>query len=735
MNSRVQENILPDLATIALDRVEGFAFERYIIEFLSSIDGSNFIPMGELHDGGADGLYECENNHRIYYQFTRQENHRAKIRQTHKRLEEFGRTVKTIYYYTSRKIDHIDQEEDKLSDELGVIVRIRDRKFILGHLNDSVGTISAYINHLSPYTKFLESVASEKSICTTSYSKDPSTFVFLQHETTNRLSNRKLIHSVTDTMILWALSETDPDKKLFMTESEIEKKIFDCFPWTVKILKGHINQRLKALRSKQIGNREINWYNKQKYYCLPYSTRESINFENMQDEVLRINFLDELKLYLSTLFDGDDGEYRLLANLTDKVLHMVFENQGLLFTHFISTENNNDSLLVVSDCIDEVLVKAKVEPEPLLRYRDYLERTINRLFYKGSPTQRKYLNCLSKTYVLLFTLQAEPKIVEYFSNMGAHFNLFLGSDILVKALSERYLAEQDQVARNLLKMAAGLGMNLSITEGILEEVYTHITGTDFEFLNKFNNIDQVVTAEIARHSKKILIRAYYYAKFEKKVGTWPSYINQFITYINLHTDLGREELKKYLIAEYNLTFVENEILESVCNIEKVHELAKTLIDEGAKEKYELAYNTALLVHGVYGVRKQNNETTVVSEYGFKTWWMTNQTIVQKFTADIVRSRLSKYIMRPDFVLNFIAMSPKCEEVRKTFKNIFPSTFGIQLGHRLKDSIFKQVLKDVDSWKDLEEGRVAALMSDLSDKLKVDRLKRYNLAITDEANEE
>ena len=104
-----------------------------------------------------------------------------------------------------------------MTEELDVIIRIRDRKYILGHLNDSVGTISAYMNHLSHYTKFLESIASNKNICTNSYSKDPSTFVFLQHETTNRLGNRKLIHSVTDTMILWALSDTDPEKKEFVS--------------------------------------------------------------------------------------------------------------------------------------------------------------------------------------------------------------------------------------------------------------------------------------------------------------------------------------------------------------------------------------------------------------------------------------------------------------------------------------------------------------------------------------
>ena len=103
------ENINPELVQIALDRVEGFAFEQFAQDFLATLEGRNFVPLGGMKDGGADGLYVSENE-RSYYQFTRQENHRDKIRKTFKRLKEFGRTAKTLYYLTSRLIPHIDKE-------------------------------------------------------------------------------------------------------------------------------------------------------------------------------------------------------------------------------------------------------------------------------------------------------------------------------------------------------------------------------------------------------------------------------------------------------------------------------------------------------------------------------------------------------------------------------------------------------------------------------------------------
>ncbi len=185
-----KNNIHPDLIKIALDKVEGFAFERFAQDYLSSLEGRSFVPVGGVKDGGADGLYEIGDN-RKYYQFTRQENHRDKIRKTFKRLIEFGRTVKTLYYLTSRIIPHIDKEEDFLSDELGIIVKIRDQKYITSHINDSIGTINSYHNHLAIYTQFLSNIGEIpvglNPVCTT----DPSAYVFLQHEVTNRLGNRK----------------------------------------------------------------------------------------------------------------------------------------------------------------------------------------------------------------------------------------------------------------------------------------------------------------------------------------------------------------------------------------------------------------------------------------------------------------------------------------------------------------------------------------------------------------
>ena len=723
-----EQSISPDLMEIALKKVEGVAFERFANEFLSIVEGRNFIPLGGGSDGGADAfkydeLFETERAG-LFYQITVQKNHREKIRSTASRLTEFGRSPRTIYYVTSRQIPHIDKEEDLLTEELGVIIKIRDKRYLISHINQSIGTISSYRNHLARYTEFLSRIGGSRDTGV-QHVDDPSVYVFLQNEVSNRSGSRKLVHSILDTLIFWALRETDPDTDVFMTREEIYNSILVSFPWSKSFLNAHFDNRLDKLKEKDSLGRQLRWYRKDMKYCLPYETRKIIKDENVSDEALKIECNEELRIRASELYDGDDGEYDLLADLALKTVEQIFQKQGLLLSHFVSDDSVEEAPFVATDCINEVVDRCTVDPKRSLVYKDTISQLLNNLFYNSSPNQRKYLHFLSRTYVLLFTLKAEPRIIDYFSTMGSNFRLFVGTDILVKALSERYVKDEDQRCRNILKASADAGMELCLSSAVLDEIHAHIKATHWEFINHIAQIEPYLNRDVIRNCGKILIRSYFYAREKRSVKGWKSFIDQFVSYKNVTSEKGRDELKRYLISEYRLTFYENEKLKALVDETKVNSLAKILLDAGEKENMALAHNSALLVHGIYGLRSRYNESNNGSPFGYHTWWLTNQRKVTRHTLDLVNSKHAKYIMRPEFVLNFLAIAPSCEQVRETYANVFPSTLGIELGHRLADDVFHQVLKQVSEWKDKEPGRVNVLVSELSNTLKSDQFKVYD----------
>ena len=82
------------------------------------------------------------------------------------------------------------------------------------------------------------------------------------------------------------------------------------------------------------------------------------------------------------------------------------------------------------------------------------------------------------------------------------------------------------------------------------------------------------------------------------------------------------------------------------------------------------------------------------------------------------------MMRPEFLLNFIALSPSSEEVRKSLGAVFPSLLGVKLSNRMRDDVFKIVVQQVKEAYEVGEARARAKVGELSDKLKGDFFKRY-----------
>ena len=134
----------PRLVLRALPEASTFAFEKFGQTFYGSLQDREFVPLGGMHDGGAEGfdsskekepeLFE-EAQTSSFLQVSKEVTVRSKVRRTVKRLREYGRDPKVVTYLTSQAVADIDKEEKLLSDELGCRIRIRDLAFIEVNIN------------------------------------------------------------------------------------------------------------------------------------------------------------------------------------------------------------------------------------------------------------------------------------------------------------------------------------------------------------------------------------------------------------------------------------------------------------------------------------------------------------------------------------------------------------------------------------------------------------------------
>lgn len=723
-----------ELAIVAFERVGGDDFEQFVNAFYPSIAGEDFVPLGGLHDGGADAFqesigWEGKSSH-VFYQSSVSVDHRTKIKKNVKRLREFGRNVTAIVYVTSKLIQHIDVEEDKLSKKLSCRVRIRDRAFLVSHVNDSIATRAAFRKYLNPSVAFLKKVGGSHLLHHSAHVTSPEVYVFLQQEIERREGKINLVNAMTDGLVIWALEGTDPDCEEFRSRDEILDTILAEVPSAQRLIEGALDARLQALatKSKAIG-RSIRWHRDIDKYCLAFEIRKTLERENLKEESLRVAVLEEFVKRMQNEY-GEETEPELLEQASTIALDTIqrtFESMGLELSAFLQEELYEANLQTVSDHVDDILPQSDVplESQPLVK--EIILFTLQKAFYASTEEERLFFHKLSSTYTLLFCLHSDPKIVSYFQEMATDFCLYVGSDILIRALSERYLHLEDQATRNTLKLISDAGGKLILTEPVLDEVCSHLRATDREFSNFYSPIENSIDSVIAKNSDRILIRAYFYSRFDPPTGVvgpknWLEFINQICDYQTLHTNYGKEQVHRYFMAEYRMEYEDAKDLAQLCDMSAVGYLANTLSPE--KKDRRLAENDALLVYSVYGRRRELRESKTSSEFGFRTWWLTSETRILKHTGNIVGQEGARYMMRPEFLLNFLTLAPSASSIRRTYKSIFPSVLGLRLSRRVSQDEIRGVLKSVAEASKLDDGRREAAVSILSDRLKSDYLKKY-----------
>ena len=325
-----------------------------------------------------------------FFQASIQANHKAKISRTVCRLREVGRDPKRLVYVTAQSIRLLDRDEFALSQDTGVFVRIRDVQWIIGNINHSQATIAAFETYLKPHLSFLGKIGGATLVESPRNRDTRAICVFLAQETERRSDNSKLIESVSDSLILWALEGTDPDTGVFATRAEIIQKIEEVLPSARHFVRGVFDHRLKTLSSK--GNptgREIRWYKKEDKFCLPYETRSLVEVENTEDEHLKAQVLREFEIRAQSL--SDEVGSGTVGRIALRSIELTFEEQGLELATFIEQEVGEYSDLSISDQVDRAIDEMPLEGEPTVVVKEVALAVIRRAIYDSTKEEADIL--------------------------------------------------------------------------------------------------------------------------------------------------------------------------------------------------------------------------------------------------------------------------------------------------------------------------------------------------------
>jgi hypothetical protein len=696
---------------------DGNIFEIFSKEFLAAALGYDFIPVGGTKDKGVDAfqhIFHRAGNEKIIFQISTEHGQEAKIYNTIDKLSGNGINYTKLYYVTNRKINNAETIIDEVFDKKSVHLTIYDIRWFTTNCNLSEKTIKAYQIFVDTYLHEYSKPGKYYTIA--NLDEDSRLYVFLGQQFDSNRSDLKLDNLLSDTLILFALEGTDPEKDIFKTEIEIKKSIKKYLKFDPQLIDSKITERLHALTTKP---RKIKFHTKKLGYCLPYETRCEIGERNLKDELLYNEFYDQTQSTIRKYFGELKVGVKDVEGLITKVFNKIFSKQGLEFSNFVLNgdghsvveQNLND---VIGNAVDESSVinenKEKVKTALYLAIRD--------IVYNGSKEQQRFLKSLSNTYMMMFLLQWEPKLSTFFQTLASQLKVFVDNSIIVPALSEYYLETGNRRHWNLLLGAKKAGIKMFINETLLDELVSHFKMIDHKYYNLFQQQEEFYLSDEYEllFIDEILIRSYFYAKRNGEVKNFDDFLDNFID-PNLKTI--KQELITFLADTFGITFISNQMWDIKVDPDDKQKLTDILSHK--KNADIKAENDAEMILAIYYLRNKGNESSSTGIFGYKTWWLSKDTSTYKAVVKCFGSEkypISCYI-RPDFIYNYIALKPTEEEVNDAYDEIFPTMLGVNLSYHLPKDVSQAVQEKVKEFHNKSPLRVKQILRNLSDKLKSD----------------
>jgi len=709
----------PEAGRFALAQIkDGTLFENFTLDFLSKILGYEFIPAGGIRDRGIDGFehaFHKKGYERTIYQLSIQENYSGKIRDSLDKLRKNKVKFDHFIYVTNIPIKYQDMLVDKLVEDYHVAINIYDQKWFVLHINDSEGTIRSFQTFIDSYLHDFNKPG--HSYVVANLDKDPRLYVFLRQQLDERKGETRLDEVLVDTLILYALEDTNPDTDSFMTNEEIRGRLRDKVKFDPRVLDQLIDKRLEILSSKPV--RRIHCHSKGKGYCLDYQERLAIKNRNLNDAAMYEQFKEDTRIIVGRLVPVELSSRFDFVALVEQLLNWLFYKQGIEFADFVLHAASREAFeKSLPDILSEVVDGNSLVLDNKEKTKSALLAVIRGIVYGGTRSQQEFLNRLSHTYVMILLLQCDPKICIYFNSMASKLRVYVCSSIIIPALSEQFLEERNRRYSNLLKSAGSVGVNLIINEAILTELAAHFRMIRRIFDQQYADNERIYVDDMAvMYVPEITIRAYFYARNRGQVKNFDEFLG---TFISPGMTKVEDNVVEWLKAEFGIEFVSNANLGIHLDANEIDKIAEQLAPQkrhasGAAYRAKIDAQVMLTVHRL---RDRDNESGDAGIFGYRTWWLTKDVTTEKAATLAAGSKYATTCyMRPDFLYNYISLAPKTAAIEEAFRQMFPTLIGVDMSYYLPEEVVKIVHLYVKDYGKMHPSRVIGAIRALSDELK------------------
>src|SRR5690554_84006 len=457
-------NIDETALRVILSRMpDGFVFEHFAHKILVIVLGDEFIPVGGSGDQGIDGfqfIYQRKERSKLIYQISTEEVHwkqkSNKITDTVTKLEGNNIEYDKLYFVTNRKVQRKDSVQESLYSEHEVDVIIYDQEWFVTQVLTEPNAADVYLSFLETYVHEYNNPG--KLIEVANFSGEPRLYSFLRHQV-DEGGNEEIEENILDGLILFSLEDTGSEKGVFRNVNEVIFSINEITKFKVTDFEAKVESRLLELSSA--GIRKVKHHTKENYFCLPYETRIELAERDVRDIELQEAFKEESLEVIKTNLSIVETKVQNVYALFEEILHSIYYRQGLEFSDFVLNHSDKD---VIDQSLQTIVFRVVDESKVVIENRGSVKKalllSLREIAYNGTDNQREFLRRMSKTYMMVFLTQNDPKISLFFKSLANKLEVYVGTSIIVPAFSEFFLANENKRYWNLLVGAKAAGVSL-----------------------------------------------------------------------------------------------------------------------------------------------------------------------------------------------------------------------------------------------------------------------------------
>jgi hypothetical protein len=463
-----------------LEATDWHAFEQFASAFLA-VDYPDLRVIAGTGDKGRDAVFRDAGSG-VVVQYSIVEGWRSKISDTIATLNANSIELHTLVYATNREIG---PKSDDLRRELrrqGVDLDVIDATYFLARIEKSAETRAAareicarVVDPLIP-----SSDAVRNSPLDTEEMK--AGLLYLELLLQDADQHRSLTKLTYESVVLGVLATTTPEQR--RSRQEIRAEVARRFPGhhplrLHQLVDGAIqrlNQKGRVTYQKSTDSFALHYV--ERLALLECAARLAEERASVRSEIALIVADCTTELELPTQLAESDA----YVDAIEGVIEVVLQRQG---NTFVAAFEAGEASLKRLDLVD--IVRVVVYPkaaalraasgEGRANVHDLVELgtdTVTRLMAHPGEAMQIHLRRLADSYTLLAFLQQTPDIQKTVSQLFSRGKLVLDTSTLLPTFVETGLAPEEQAYSNVLRAARSAGIELFVTDGVLNEIETHL---------------------------------------------------------------------------------------------------------------------------------------------------------------------------------------------------------------------------------------------------------------------